>query len=446
MFAIVDIETTGGHAAANGITEIAIVLHDGKKIEGKYQTLINPNAPISRFVQSLTGITPDMVAHAPMFDEVASKIFNLLHDRVFVAHNVNFDHSFVKYHLKAAGFDLNVQKLCTIRAARKVFPNLSRYGLDNVCMELNIPNDSRHRAAGDAMATTKLLELLFEHDTKGELHKMFKAKSREQYLPPNLAQDKIAELPYSPGVYYFHDKKGKVIYVGKAKVLRHRVTNHFSNNKVNKQKQDFLRKVYDISYKICGTELMASILESIEIRRLWPELNHSQKRFEQVYALYVFDDANGYSRLAIEKKKKHLTALYTFGLITEGRQMVKKLIDKFDLCPKLCFLDLSDGPTLVQHRGELPGDYNKRVQAAISYLEDQLPSFLIMEDDIDENEASCILVEKGRFAGMGKVPQKTELNSTEAVKPYLEAYPENAFIRNLVYQYAGQYPERKVDL
>lgn len=443
MYAIVDIETTGGHASANGITEIAIILHNGKEIEGKYTTLINPNVAIPPYVQSLTGITNAMVAVAPQFNALAPYIFNLLKDRVFVAHNVNFDYSFVKYHLELAGFELNTPKLCTIRTARKVFPGYRKYGLESICRELDIEISDRHRAEGDALATTKLFELLLANDTSGDIKKMLKGRNAEQYLPPNLSEEIIADLPHSPGVYYFHDKKGKVIYVGKAKDIKKRVTSHFSNNKITKQKQDFLKGIYNITYKVCGTELMAAILESIEIRRLWPAFNYSQKRFEQVFGLYAFEDARGYWRLVIEKKKKHLEPIHSFGSLLEGRQMLKSLIDKFELCAKLCFIDASPGATLVELKGEMPVTYNKRVNAAIAYLESQLPSFVIREDDENSDEQSFILVEKGKFAGMGKVPKESEFLTTESLKPHMEVLPENTYIRNLVYQYANKFPERK---
>jgi DNA polymerase-3 subunit epsilon len=446
MFAVVDIETTGGYASANGITEIAIVLHNGQEIEGKYTTLINPNQGIPRYVQGLTGITDEMVATAPQFSTVAENIFNLLKDRIFVAHNVNFDYSFVKHHLGVHGFELDVPKLCTIRFSRKIFPGYRKYGLGSICRELDITINDRHRAMGDAFATAQLLQLLIANDKHGEITKMMKGRNQHSYLPPNLSDELFAKLPTQPGVYYFHNKKGKVIYVGKAKHIKQRVTSHFSNNKPTRQKQYFLRSVYNITYKVCGTELMASILESIEIRRLWPAFNYSQKRFEQVYGLYVYEDAKGYWRLVIEKKKKHLHCIHSFGSLLEGRQAIKTLIDRFELCAKLCFIDMSAGPTLVEERGELPQAYNKRVNAAIKYLEDQLPSFVIREDDESEGGQSFVLVEKGKFAGMGKVPKEQDFITTESVKPYMEAYPENTYIRNLVYQYATKYPERKQEL
>jgi DNA polymerase-3 subunit epsilon len=183
MFAIVDIETTGGQAWNNCITEIAVVLHNGKEVEGKFTTLINPMMPIQKYVQYLTGITNAMVSNAPLFADVAENIFNLLKNRVFVAHNVTFDYAYVKYQLSRAGYNLNAPKLCTIKLSRKIFPGFSKYGLAAVCKELNIYNRDEHRAAGDALATAELFSLLIKHDKSGELRKMMKPQTFEKKLP-----------------------------------------------------------------------------------------------------------------------------------------------------------------------------------------------------------------------------------------------------------------------
>ncbi|MFI5154495.1 MAG: PolC-type DNA polymerase III, partial [Chitinophagales bacterium] len=150
IFAIVDIETTGGYAANNGITEIAIVLHDGKTEIGRFESLVNPRQPVPRYIQALTGINDKMLADAPGFEEIAPTVFDYLKDSVFLAHNVNFDYSFVKFQLEAAGYELNSKKLCTVRLSRKIFPGLPSYSLGNLCRQFNIPNFQRHRAGGDA--------------------------------------------------------------------------------------------------------------------------------------------------------------------------------------------------------------------------------------------------------------------------------------------------------
>ena len=226
---------------------------------------------------------------------------------------MNFDYSFVKHQLESSGYELDTKKLCTVRLSRKVFPGLPSYSLGKLCRELDIPIQNRHRAGGDADATAILFEKILKQDNQGAaIRQMLHGKSREQYLPPNLPAEQIASIPYTPGVYYFHDQKGKVIYVGKAKNLRSRVCSHFSNNHTGLRKQEFLRNIYSVSWQDCGTELMAFLLECVEIRRLWPAYNSSLKRFEQIYGLYVFEDQSGYLRLTIEKKKQNLPAYYSF--------------------------------------------------------------------------------------------------------------------------------------
>ena len=137
-YAIVDIETTGGYSSASQITEIAIFLFDGKKIIDEYCTLINPEQPIPFHIQALTGITDEMVKDAPKFEDIAEDIYHLLNSRVFVAHNVHFDYSFVQSSLKNAGYNWNASRLCTVRLSKKVFPNLPSYSLGKLCRSVGI--------------------------------------------------------------------------------------------------------------------------------------------------------------------------------------------------------------------------------------------------------------------------------------------------------------------
>jgi DNA polymerase-3 subunit epsilon len=455
LYAIVDIETTGGYAASNGITEIAVYISDGENILQQFHTLLNPYYTIPRFVEVLTGITNEMVENERDFKSIADELYELLYDKVFVAHNVNFDYSFIKYHLFQSGYELNCKKLCTIRFGREVFPGLHGYGLDKICKHLGIEIGDRHRASGDAEATVELFHHLLRNDTNGYVQTMLKSTSKEQFLPPNLSAEKIKKLPITPGVYYFHDKKGKVIYVGKAKNLSKRVNSHFSNNKTNKQKQEFLKKIYNVSYQETATELMAFILESIEIKKLWPEQNRSQKRFEPAYGLYFFEDTNGYIRLCIEKKRRNLKPLYTFNLLSEGYALLRKLIAEFELCPKLCFLQSEnvECQSLKENKchgacekKECPETYNERIYECIQSLENELPTFALMDRGLTENEKSCILIERGKFVGMGYLAIDANIYEIEALKYRLTPYPENDYIRKLIYQNAERYSYKKISL
>lgn len=455
MYAVVDIETTGGYPANNDITELAIVFHDGQTVTGQYSTLIRPRRAIPRYIQALTGITPEMVAEAPDFEELAPRIAELLKDRIFIAHHVNFDYTFIKHHLAAAGIEWNAQRLCTVRLSRKVFPGLPSYSLGNLCRHFGIPIVNRHRAGGDAEATAVLFEHLLRNNGLEHIRDFLKKGAKEQSLPPHLPKEQVEQLPYHPGVYYFHDQKDKVVYVGKAKNLKYRVRSHFTHNGAGKQRQEFLRNIHRISYQECATELMAFILESVEIKRLWPAFNNSQKRFTASYGLYSYTDQNGFIRLAIDKKRKNVPALYTFSLKTEGFQLLKQLMQEHGLCPKLCFVQTDEGDCTGMQEGyckgaccqkEKPVRYNKRVEKALESLRHHLPSFAIVDEDKRNGGSSCVLMENGRFYGMGELPAGQPIHSLEQLKSLLRAYPENEYVRGLVYSFAEKEPEKVLQL
>ena len=205
MYAIVDIETTGSYAAANGITEISIHVFDGTTVVEKFESLINPGQPIPYYIQAMTGINDKMVAGAPRFEEVAEKIYTLLQDKIFIAHNVNFDYSFIKAHLRESGFELNSKKLCTVRLSRKIFPGFPSYSLGKLCQSLGIPIYDRHRAGGDTAATVKVFQLLLQNDKEQHIQKSLQRNSKESVLPPNVPKEHFDQLPDTPYVYYFNN-------------------------------------------------------------------------------------------------------------------------------------------------------------------------------------------------------------------------------------------------
>lgn len=435
LFAVVDIETTGGFPQQHGITEIAIVLHNGAEVEGRYETLVNPHQPIPPFIANMTGISDAMVAVAPSFEEVAPYIFNLLKNRVFVAHNVNFDFSFVKHHLQEAGFHLQTPKLCTIRLSRKVFPGYRKYGLGHLCRELGIEIENRHRAGGDALATAQVLDMVLRNNGRTLIREMLKKENKGQLLPPNLPESYVLDLPEQPGVYYFHDTKGKVVYVGKAKQIKKRVVSHFTGLDTSQKRQDFLRSIYSITHTVCPTEFIACLLESVEIKRLWPAFNKSQKRFEQLWGIYHFEDNRGYRRLAIDKKQKHTTPVASFSMLVDAHRLLWKLVKDFELHPVLCFLDNTGAKELPEME-----TYNQSVQQALDWMEAQKETFLIRDKE------GCVLVEEGKFYGMGQIEKDTDLTRLEQIKPQLVAYPENEVLRSMIRNFAERYPHKVVKI
>ncbi len=453
MYAIVDIETTGGHAIANGITEIAICIHDGTKVIEKYSTLINPRREIPFHITTLTGISNEMVKNAPFIEEVAADIYKMLKGKIFVAHNVNFDYSFVRFHLAACGYTLQNAKLCTLRLSRKIIPGYPSYSLGKLCHQLGIENNARHRAMGDAEATAILFSLLIQKDKDKYITKALKQNSKEQVLPPNLPKQDIEQLPNKPGIYYFHDQHGKVIYVGKAKSLYKRVCSHFSGNNPGPQRQEFLKNIYQISYQLCGTELVAFVLEAIEIKRLWPKYNQALKRFEHAYGIYTFEDQRGFLRMAIDKQHKAMNAIYTCNSLAEGRNLLLQLIDAFELCPKLCFIQTNTGACTGPNKDQCACEgfetteaYNTKVNRAIEKLNEALPTYAIRDAGRTDNEHSCLLIEKGKFYGLGFISSYLDANNLVHLKPHLTAYPGNDYIKSIIAGYATKFPDRKVQL
>lgn len=449
-YAIVDIETTGGYASANGIIEICIKVFDGENIIEEFETLINPGQNIPRYIQAFTGINNEMVQDAPWFEEVAEKVYTCLQGNVFVAHNVNFDYSFLKSHLELYGYTLNTKKLCTIRLARQIFPGLPSYSLGNLCNSLEIDLNNRHRAGGDALATVTLFKKLLENDEKAVIEKSLNRNSKEAVLPPHVPKARFDALPKAPGVYYFHDQKGKVVYVGKAKNIHSRVNSHFSNNSGSRQKQNFVRNVYSISFQCTATELMAAILESTEIKRLWPLFNTSQKRQEEVFGIFIYEDQNGYMRLAIERKRKYSNPVYTFHYKVDGYGVLKKLMKEFCLCPRLCFIQTGNEKCIgiagghchgACEKTEAPKTYNERVLQAIASIT-QKSTYVVLDRGITENEISCILINEGSFFGMGYLPKNLENISRQTIQEYIKPYKENSYIRTLLLSHANNFPDK----
>jgi len=445
-YAVVDIETTGGNASGSRITEIAIIIHDGKKVIDRWETLVNPQREIPLPIFALTGINNEMVRDAPIFDTIAEKVAEMLTDRIFVAHNVNFDYSFVRHQLEQSGYRWTARKLCTVRAARKIKPGLRSYSLGNLCHSLDIILENRHRAGGDADATAILLSRLLEWDEEGEIEKMVKKTSQDQRLPPNLPPADFDQLPEKPGVYYFYNREKKVVYIGKAVNLKKRVASHFSGHKITPQRQHFLKDIHSISFEVCATELMALLLECTEIKKLWPVYNTALKRFESQFGLYEYEARSGYRYLAVGKLAKHQSAIEVFHSEYEGINMLRSLAEKFGIDHRFCKYGKAgegDGVRQPDMTG-LPAmeEHNTLVSDAISFIAASKPSFAIIDKGRYPEERSCIWVEDGHFYGMGYISSDIGFTDPSDVKEYVTPHKSNQYIMQLLYTFAEKYPAR----
>lgn len=453
MYAVVDIETTGSFTGRHKITEIAIYIFDGKQITDEYQTLVNPESSIPPYISSMTGITNKMVENAPKFYEVAKDVLLKLEGHIFVAHNVNFDYNFIRQEFKSLGGDFQSKKLCTVRLARKIIPGLPSYSLGNLAKHLGIEINGRHRAFGDAKATVKVLQHLIENDTNDHIEKALKRNSFEATLPPNLTKDQFLNLPEKTGVYYFYDHKGKVIYVGKAKNIKSRIKSHFSAGSETTQKQSLFRDIFDISYDLCGNELIALLFEAHEIKRLWPPYNRAQKRVSWNYGIYTYEDQQGYKRFSISKINKSGEALMVFKNQMEARTFLNKLVHDHNLCSKLSGLQKSPASCFdYQIRKcngacigkEKPGSYNKRYNKAISAYQKNNDSIAIIGPGRTEEESSVVWIENGAYHGFGYFENSQDLSNVFHLRSYIKSYDDDQDIQRIIQMYLRNYKDYRI--
>lgn len=446
MYAIVDIETTGSSGTEDGITEIAIVLHDGKKQVDEFSSLLNPGCPIPPSISFLTGIDDTMVKDAPFFGDIAEELYRWLEGRVFVAHNVHFDLSFLRKLFAEEGYDLRPHKLCTVRASRKIIPGLPSYGLDQLCKQLQINNKGRHRAWGDARATAQLLEQLLKKDHRGTIPALIHHPGKESSLPPNLPKERFEELPQRPGVYFFHDRSGKVIYVGKARKVRDRVLQHFQGDQLSKLR--LKQAVRDISHRETGNELIAELMESASIRKHMPPFNKAQKFTHKNYGLVPYTDRSGYPRIGILPQDNVQEPLICFGRVTEARNFLWQKVERWGLCPKLCNLQTIAGPCTQYKEGkclgvcngtDAPEAYNERFHQALADIrDDEAQSYLLIGEGREAGERALVFVERGNYLGYTYLDQKNSLDDIERIKTFMTRQEDNSDTRRIIRKYLQQ--------
>lgn len=423
-FAIVDIETTGSQFGPDKITEIGVIITDGIQELDRYETLINPESRIPKFITHLTGISEEMVADAPVFEDVAEELYQLLDNRIFVAHNVNFDYKIVKGHMEQCGYSMPSKRLCTVRLSRKIIPGYPSYSLGKLSASLGFTHLNAHRAMGDAEVTVELFHLLFNKNS-GEIEYALKANSKEATLPANLPKENYEKLPTEPGVYYFHDAKGKIIYIGKAKNLKKRVTSHFTG-KSNIGKRGFLENIFDVSYELTGNEVIASLLEDAEIKYYWPEFNRSQKSQIQKFGVYHYEDQGGNRRLGINKINGHYKGIMQFPTMSKARNWLLNKIEDYNLNPSMCGMSHFDNDSVTREEHE-------------ANLKKLLREFLAYEETIvwkgrgrDGNEEAFVLMENGIYKGYGFVDMSHSVTSVTELKSFIIPKHETLMVKKIL--------------
>jgi DNA polymerase-3 subunit epsilon len=445
LYSVVDIETTGNGYKGQKITEISIFIFDGEKIIDEFTSLVNPEQKIPYFITNLTGITEAMVRTAPKFYEIAKKVAEITKDTVFVAHNVNFDYNIIRDEFKSLGFDFKRKKLCTVRLSRKIIPGLASYSLGNICSAEGIEIEARHRAKGDAEATVELFRRLIKRDHKFTINSFLNAKSREATLPPLLDKQVVDNLPERHGVYYFKNAQKEVIYVGKANNIKQRVISHFYDKK--KKERTMCLETADISYTETGSELIALLHESSEIKHLYPKFNRAQRKAGEAVGLFSYEDQKGILHLAFNRLKLTPNPIMKFYSMAACRSALEKICERFELCPKYCHLQTNVNACfhyqLQQCRGvcsekEAIESYNKRVNKAIQSLGLQTENLVIKENGRSDKEIGFVLILNGIYQGFGYINKNLELSNTEDYLIHVKPQKDNRDIQRILNSYLSK--------
>jgi len=440
VFAVTDLETTGGSTKSTKITEIAIYLTDGESIIDEYSSLINPEQNIPPFITRLTGITDEMVQGAPRFFEVAKEIIEFIGDAVFVAHNVGFDYKVLRSEYLTLGYDFRKEHLCTVRSTRYMIPGHASYSLGKITNDLNIQIENRHRAAGDALATAKLFQLLY-NTSSDELLKFIQKDIQPKHLHPGLDMQTIDELPKRTGVYKFYNEDNSLIYIGKSNNIRSRVMQHLKNNS-SKKGITMREELTRVDFELTGSETIALLKESSLIKKIKPRYNRALRKDNYPFGLYQFQDGNGYINFTVDRvKNKTAPPITTFSSKIESTRFLEYCQVHFELCKKLIGLYPTKSACFNYQIKECKGacigiesadDYNQRVEAVFNKLEFEMDNFFIVDNGRTKEEISLILIENGSYRGFGYVNSLMVNDSIENWKESIEYHPEDKDSRLII--------------
>jgi DNA polymerase-3 subunit epsilon len=355
--AFVDLETTGGNAACDRITEIGIVRVQNGELLEEWSSLINPECPISPYIEAFTGISSEMVADAPLFANVASTVFEKLRGAVFIAHNARFDHSFLRAEFRKVGIAYSPEALCTVKLSRRLFPEHVRHNLDAVIERHALSCSARHRALGDARVLWDLWsklqrEIPSQAFAAAAAHAVLSVPKLPAQLPAGLAD----ELPESPGVYRFFGEDGALLYIGRSNSLRSKILSQLADPRAGSREQKLAAQVQRVDWQLTAGELGAMLLEAQWIRSQQPRYSrHTRSNLESVT---LRPDVAGRVRIQRIDMLEPEDLAESFGVFHSDKDARKALVDiarAAQLCLKVLGLEESEGSCFALQVGKCRG-------------------------------------------------------------------------------------------
>ncbi len=391
-----------------------------------------------------------MLRSAPKFYEVAKRIVEITDECILVAHNANFDYRILKTEFKRLGFDYERKSLCTVELSKNLIPGQPSYSLGKLVRSLGIPVTDRHRASGDALATVKLFKVLLNKDTGKDIVKQsIKSNPKHQLEPRHI--DIIESLPSTTGVYYIHKSDGEIIYIGKSNNIKKRINQHFTGT--NAKSKKIQAKVSAVTYESTGSELVALLKESEEIKKNRPIYNRALRRSIFTHALYSFVDENGYINLKIDIADGRKKPITTFSNRQSGKSFITKAVEDFNLCQKLaglyktkssCFnYDIKECQGACIQK-ESPESYNKRVRQLIEKNSYANKNMVIIDRGRDVDERSAILIKDGIFQGVGYFNLNYQINNIDVLESIITPMQNNRDVQHIIQSYLRKNKRLKI--
>jgi DNA polymerase III subunit epsilon len=382
-----------------------------------------------------------MLRTAPKFYEVAKRIIEITEGSILVAHNASFDYRILRTEFNRLGYDFKMPTLCTVELSKKLILDQPSYSLGKLVRSLGIPMADRHRASGDALATVQLFKLLLAKDTEKEIVKSFvKTEIKPGMLPKLL--DIVEALPSKTGIYYIHNENGDLIYIGKSKNIKKRVNQHFTGTSSKSKK--IQRDVYAVTYEETGSELIALLKESEEIKVNKPIYNRAQRKSIFQYALYSFKNENGYLALRVEKADGRKKEITSFTSLQEGKNALFRITEKYHLCQKInglyetknaCFqykIKECNGACIGE---ESPEIYNEKVKEFLTENSFENQNMVIVDRGRTHSERSAVLIENGIYKGYCFYHLNYQINNIEILKNIIISMQHNRDTKTIIQTY-----------
>jgi DNA polymerase III subunit epsilon len=404
----VDVETTGMSYSRGRVIEVAAIRVENGKVSGSFSSLVDPQTELPQFITELTGISRRHLTAAPTFHDIASELYSVLIDAVFVAHNVRFDYGFLKHEFKRAGKQFEPKMLCTVKLSKALYPGVRGHKLQNLIERCGIEVRNRHRAYDDAEAMWQFIQHAERNFPAPLIEQAIKQQLKSPSLPKNLDPQLIRSLPETAGVYIFQDDTSAPLYIGKSVNLKKRVLSHFSAAHEYESEFKISQQVSNIEIIETGGELSALLLESKLVKDMQPLFNRQLRRRQKMTLVRQVRRDDGFIGLSLEDVSEidtgqlgNILGVYTTK--AKARQFIDEIMKDFGLCPKLTGFEKTTGSCFSYQLKKCAGacagkenvmTYNNRLLSAFEHrrLQDWPYSSAIVIKEEGESEVDHSIV------------------------------------------------------